>query len=378
MNVLRSNSTDLPAAGYDGHSRGYSTRRSERLVRRTMEALGIAFEASTAVVAQDTTAWGPGVQWIPLISLLLVIEQHGIRFWGTRRQPFDPRELVWTSALGKGGEGVAKLVTSLNTVGVQKRFTNIWSTADSRPSAAAESYFNVGSRSIYQELAILAHASLNNVESIIKLIAIDKNYSFKYFSIIIELAEFGTLRQYLAKHRGISEAKSRQFCREITSALEYLHSMEVLHNDIKMENILITRTGAKLSDFGHAIFNFRQQSRRRLEIEGRLIGTGRWTAPEFHDPNLVQENDTLSPTSDIYSLGFVIACLAAGCEVFIELDDHDLNERKCRDKIISNLPETIMVDSAWASGILRKSLRLNPLERFVSASQLLMSLRNTS
>lgn len=371
---LHFDATAFPAARYNHSSPRYPTKQSQRLDLHRIEAIGIPFEPSSAFSILSKTTWGRGVQWIPLIRLLSIIEQHDIPFLGTRRQPFDPRELVWTSALGKGGEAVAKLVTSLDTPAVHKRFTKLSSMPNLPPSAASQSYFDPGSHSIYQELAVLAHASLNNVESIIRLIAIDRNYSYNYFSIVIELAELRTLREYLAKYKGIDEAKSRQFCCEVTSAIEYLHSEEVLHNDIKMENILITRSGAKLSDFGHAIFSFKQQTRKHLKRESRLIGTTRWTAPEFYDLDCVETTDTLSATSDIYSLGFVIACIAAGSDIFAEFDDLLLNEWKCNDKIICMLPETIMADSAWASRILGKSLRLNPSERFVSASQVLVSM----
>ena len=373
---LSSDAATFPAARQSHSSPRYATTQSQSIDLRLIQAIGISFEPPSASSTQNKTAWGPAVQWIPLIRLLSIIEQHGIPFLGTRGQPFDPRELVWTSALGKGGEAVATLVTSLDTPAVHKRFTELSSMPNQLPSSAAgQSYFNAGSTSIYQELAVLAHASLNNVESIIRLLAIDKNYSYNYFSIIIELAELRTLREYLANHKHIDEVTARQFCHEVTSALEYLHSEEILHNDVKMENILITRNGAKLSDFGHAIFNFKHQSRKQLIREHRLIGTKRWAAPELYDSGHVEKTDQLFATSDIYSLGFVIACVVAGRDIFAEFNDPRFwDDLKCNDEIISRLPETISADSAWASQILKNTLRLKASDRFDSASKILVSL----
>ena len=333
-----------------------------------IESTGLPQISNSESIAQDPKRkWGPGVQWIPLIRLLSIIEQRGILFWGTPRQPFDPRELVWTGAIGKGAEAVAKLITTLDMKGVNKK----WLSGVPKYTSNL-SYFSAHPRAIYQELAVLAHSSLSSINTIIKLIAVDKNYSINYFSIVIEYAEFHTLREYLEQSERIEERLAKQFCSEVTAALEYLHSEEILHNDVKMENILITRDGAKLSDFGHAIFNFKTQTKQRLKAEKRLVGTVRWTAPELHDPNCLEKpHPLMSATSDIYSLGFVIAFLAAGSDFFLKVDSRILNDWKCNNRIIDQLRQNIIADSAWASRILKKTLCLQPSERFQSASEIL-------
>jgi len=328
-------------------------------------------DGSDAIRQNENIRSGPGVQWVPLIRLLSMIEQGGIPFWGTPRQPFDPRELVWTSALGKGVQAVAKLITNLDVNSVNKSWFK--SSESAVPTSASNvSYFGSYPRSIYQELAVLAHASIGNINTVIKLLGVDRNYSCNYFSIVIEFAEFHTLREYLVLKKGIEEAQAKLFCSEIAAALEYLHSEEILHNDVKMENILVTRGGAKLSDFGHAIFNFKKQTKDRLNRERSLVGTRRWTAPELYDLHILQEPSLhFSATSDIYSFGFVIAFLAAGFDFFSDIGDDTLNEWKCNDKVLNELPSDIMRESEWASRLLPKTLRLQPSERFQSALEIL-------
>ena len=299
---------------------------------------------------------GSGVQWIPLLALLKEIEHQSILFVGSPKQPFDRRELVWTSAIGKGGQAVAKMVTVLGATAVSKQFK--------APETSAANVPNP--RVIFQELAILAHASFNNIATITKLLAIDKNYSFNYFSALIELAEDRSLKEYLTSHPNISETEAQRMCSQVLQALQYLHSEEVLHNDIKTENILISREGAKLADFGHAIFNFKSQTRRSLRRQNRLIGTRRWAAPEFYDfPDF---DGPISVVSDLYSFGFVVAALAKGFEVFPECSENMLTEWKCNDLILTKLD---FPRSHWTYPILQQTLRLQASARFQSVDQIL-------
>ena len=176
------------------------------------------------------------------------------------------------------------------------------------------------------------------------------------------------MREYLTTHR-IKQAQAQQFCSQITAALEYLHSEEILHNDVKAENVLITRDGAKLADFGHAIFNYKSQDAKRLRREGRLIGTWRWTAPELIDE---EGPRTLSVTSDIYSLGFVIAFLAGG-DFFTKygLNDDLFEVWKVSDMVAKKVTENLTPASAWSLPIVQISLQRPPADRFQSADEIL-------
>jgi serine/threonine protein kinase len=318
--------------------------------------------SSTHSEARDSEAENPriadvdkpgGTRWIPLLALLSILESQGIISLGSTGQPFDPRQLIWTSAIGRGGEAVVKKITTLKTAAAHKRFFP---------------RLTVDPRAIYQELAVLTYTSFNENRNIIKLLAVDKNYSSNYFSVVTELAEDGSLKEYLATHR-IKQAQAQQFCSQITAALGYLHSEEILHNDVKAENVLITRDGAKLADFGHAIFNYKSQDAERLRREGRLIGTWRWTAPELFD---VDGPRTLSATSDIYSLGFVIAFLAGG-DFFTKygLDDDLFETWKITNMVAKKVTENLTPASAWSLPILQISLQRRPADRFQSTDEIL-------
>lgn len=67
------------------------------------------------------------------------------------------------------------------------------------------------------------------------------------------LAEKGDLLEFILKKNHIGEGRARTWATQLALALEYLHTMGIVHRDIKTENILITAAyNAKLSDFGFA------------------------------------------------------------------------------------------------------------------------------
>lgn len=61
----------------------------------------------------------------------------------------------------------------------------------------------------------------------------------------------GDLKSLLAVSGYFDEPAAKFYCAEITLALEYLHKHNIIHRDIKPDNMLLTATGhVKLTDFG--------------------------------------------------------------------------------------------------------------------------------
>lgn len=67
----------------------------------------------------------------------------------------------------------------------------------------------------------------------------------------LRYAENGDLLDFIIKEGAISEQQTRFWVRQIALAIQYLHTLEIAHRDIKCENILVTaNNNVKLCDFG--------------------------------------------------------------------------------------------------------------------------------
>ncbi len=66
----------------------------------------------------------------------------------------------------------------------------------------------------------------------------------------MEYAEGGDLLQLVKQQKRLTEAESKPIFKQIVEALKYCHNNNVLHRDIKLDNILIHENKVKLCDFG--------------------------------------------------------------------------------------------------------------------------------
>ena len=110
--------------------------------------------------------------------------------------------------------------------------------------------------------------------------------------IVMEYVDGETLTDYLKTHP--SNKEKRRILNELLDAVGFIHKHQIVHNDLKPGNILITHNGhnVKLIDFGYADGDF--------SLDKATGGTKAFASPE-----LVRQ-ETTDVTSDIYSLGFII------------------------------------------------------------------------
>lgn len=138
-------------------------------------------------------------------------------------------------------------------------------------------------------------------------------------------------------------AEAIAYLLEILPALSYLHSIGLVYNDLKPENIMLTEDQLKLIDLGAV---------SRINSFGYLYGT-----PGFQAPEIVRTGPTVA--TDIYTVGRTLAALT-------------LNLRTRNGRYVDGLPDDDPVLATHDSfgRLLRRATDPDPRRRFVSAEEM--------
>jgi serine/threonine protein kinase len=111
-----------------------------------------------------------------------------------------------------------------------------------------------------------------------------------------------SMAQAIREHGALSPAQLYDFASGLAEALESIHGAQVIHRDLKPDNIILSWDGPRVIDFGIA----RITDATRLTEPGRIIGTLAWMPPEMLG------NQEVGPPADIFAWGALVAFAATG------------------------------------------------------------------
>ena len=182
----------------------------------------------------------------------------------------------------------------------------------------------------------------------------------EYFVLILEYCEGGSLFDQIKKNGPIKDFKLFSLAKQMFSALEYSHSKNISHHDIKPQNILFDRFGRpKLADFGISI----KSNQLELISNNQLSIT--YAAPEQLTKKLFDPM-----RADIWSLGITLFFASTGNFPFIVKD---------KDLMIKSILEGYLEFPKELSNqfitFIRKILKVNPILR-PTISEILNEIEN--
>ena len=172
-----------------------------------------------------------------------------------------------------------------------------------------------------------------------------------------ELLKGKTLKEVLDNRSKVSFDEALDYMLQLLDAVYYIHRAEVIHNDLKPENIFLKNDGnIVLCDFGIAshTFDYRQNE--------EVLGSLPYLALE------ILQNKKYSTQSDIYSLGIILYELLAGQPPFYFHNSKEYVEAQLKGKIAS-LSNFNCANYKDLDYVINKAIDKNLSSRYKSAEE---------
>lgn len=169
-----------------------------------------------------------------------------------------------------------------------------------------------------------------------------------HFYMLFEYVSGGQLLDYIIQHGSLRERHARKFARGIASALQYLHMNNIVHRDLKIENIMISTSGEiKIIDFG--LSNMYDPKKQLHTFCGSLY---------FAAPELLKAHPYIGPEVDVWSFGVVLYVLVCGKVPFDDENASVLHEKIKQGKV--EYPQHLSIE---VISLLSKMLVVDPSKR---------------
>lgn len=197
---------------------------------------------------------------------------------------------------------------------------------------------------VRQEVAI--HSRLKH-PSILELYTFFEDFNYVY--LILELCHNGELQRYLKSNsKVLDEQEASGILRQVVQGLLYLHSHNILHRDLSLSNLLLTRgMQVKIADFGLAT-----QLSRPDEKHHTMCGTPNYISPE------VATRSSHGLEADVWGLGCLLYTLLVGRPPF----DTDAIKSTLTRVVMANYKMPAYL-SFEAKDLIDSLLKKNPKER---------------
>ncbi|MCK5872741.1 MAG: bifunctional protein-serine/threonine kinase/phosphatase, partial [Methylococcales bacterium] len=205
-------------------------------------------------------------------------------------------------------------------------------------------------------------------ENVLKVLDEDRQKSCIYY--VTEYFEGQTLREWMESQSKPYIREVREIVKQIAKGLRAFHRMEMLHQDLKPENIIIAQDGTvKIIDFGSVKIAGIAEMNPIDQQEGEnVLGTLNYTAPEYH----LEQRGTIK--SDLYSLAVIAYEMINGALPFGgDMPDSPNKINLGKLKYVPSFHKNTMVP-LWIDGALKKACSLNPEQRYDEISEFIYDL----
>lgn len=206
-----------------------------------------------------------------------------------------------------------------------------------------------------QSAASLIHPNIVSVFDVGE----DKGVSY----IVMELLESNTLKDYIDKNGALSNDLTLKIAAQIASALEAAHKANIVHRDIKPQNIILNQNMiAKVTDFG--IAKVQNATSATITSFGSTMGSVHYFSPEH------AKGGYTDAKSDLYSLGVVMYEMATGKLPFDADSAVSVALKHIQEEPVAPRDVNPKISTAL-NQIILKAMQKSTAARYQSASEML-------
>ncbi|MEH6910836.1 MAG: bifunctional protein-serine/threonine kinase/phosphatase [Oceanicoccus sp.] len=221
--------------------------------------------------------------------------------------------------------------------------------------------------SVYLESFLMEEWIARRIDNNHVLKSIPTTRKRNYLYLATEYIEGQTLAQWIRDNSKPGIEEVRDIAAQIAKGLQAFHRKEMIHQDLRPNNIMIDRSGtAKIIDFGST----KVAGIAEIQQSGHIQGTAQFTAPEYF---LGQEG---SDRSDLFSLGVICYYMLAGTLPYgtrVSTATTRTAQNRLSYTSLSAQREEI---PAWVDGAIRKAVSIDPKNRYQTLSEFIYDLRH--
>lgn len=190
----------------------------------------------------------------------------------------------------------------------------------------------------------------------------------KKMYLVMELCEGGELADVMKNREPLPENECKIIMTRLANAISYLHKNDIVHRDLKLENILLAQNPdnvddklyIKVTDFGLSVVKGGTGHDNMMQD---FCGTPIYMSPEIID------NKTYSQNCDVWAMGVILYIMLSGSPPFKSKDEDSLYE-------LIKKGELDFSEEAWckvsdnAKSLLEKMMRVDPAHRLTATEVL--------
>jgi serine/threonine protein kinase len=193
-----------------------------------------------------------------------------------------------------------------------------------------------------------------------------------YLYVAMEFIEGRTLRQWMIDNPSPDLETVGDIVEQIARGVQAFHRKEMLHQDIRPDNIMIDKTGTvKIIDFGSTSVRGVLEAAPSAARD-EILGTVQYTAPEY----FLGEGG--STRSDIFSLGVITYQLLTGRLPYGAQAAKVRTRSQLRKLRYASALDEQRESPAWIDAVLQKAVQPDPLKRYDELSEFTHELRHPS